>query len=36
MINVIYEISLGKRKQSLKIWKVFIDCFNSMPIAAII
>lgn len=27
---------LGKRKYSLKIWKLFIDCFNTMPIAALI
>jgi serine/threonine-protein phosphatase PP1 catalytic subunit len=26
----------GKRKLSLKIWKIFIDTFNCMPIAAII
>ncbi len=26
----------GKRKLSLKIWKVFIDTFNAMPIAAVI
>lgn len=35
-MNVLYRIILGKRKYSLKIWKLFIDCFNTMPIAALI
>lgn len=26
----------GKRKQNIKIWKIFIDCFNTLPIAAVI
>jgi serine/threonine-protein phosphatase PP1 catalytic subunit len=27
---------LGKRRYSLKLWKRFTDCFNYMPVAAII
>lgn len=36
MINVLVAKHAGKRKQSLKVWKFFIDCFNCMPIAATI
>lgn len=31
-----YSLYIGKRKYTLKLWKVFTDCFNVMPIAAII
>ena len=27
---------LGKRRYNFKLWKTFIDCFNSLPVAAII
>jgi len=27
---------LGKRRYSIKLWKLFTDCFNCLPIAAII
>lgn len=27
---------LGKRKYSLKIWKIFTDLFNTMPLCALI
>jgi diadenosine tetraphosphatase ApaH/serine/threonine PP2A family protein phosphatase len=27
---------LGKRRYSVKIWKTFTDCFNCLPVAAII
>lgn len=27
---------LGKRRYSIKLWKAFTECFNCMPIAAII
>jgi|JI6StandDraft_1071083.scaffolds.fasta_scaffold542406_1 serine/threonine-protein phosphatase PP1 catalytic subunit len=30
------ELYAGKRKFTLKLWKNFIDTFNSMPISAII
>lgn len=29
-------ISLGKRRFSIKLWKTFTDCFNCLPIAALI
>lgn len=29
-------IHLGKRRYNIKLWKVFTDCFNCLPIAAII
>jgi diadenosine tetraphosphatase ApaH/serine/threonine PP2A family protein phosphatase len=28
--------SLGKRRYNIKLWKTFTDCFNCLPIAAII
>ena len=27
---------LGKRRYNVKIWKTFTDCFNCLPIAAIV
>jgi serine/threonine-protein phosphatase PP1 catalytic subunit len=27
---------LGKRRFNIKLWKTFTDCFNCLPIAAII
>jgi hypothetical protein len=27
---------LGKRRFSIKLWKTFTDCFNCLPIAALI
>lgn len=29
-------IFLGKRRYNIKLWKTFTDCFNCLPIAAII
>jgi len=31
-----YWSSLGKRRYNIKLWKTFTDCFNCLPIAAII
>lgn len=28
--------SLGKRRYNVKLWKTFTDCFNCLPIAAVI
>ena len=28
--------SLGKRRFNIKLWKTFTDCFNCLPIAAIV
>jgi diadenosine tetraphosphatase ApaH/serine/threonine PP2A family protein phosphatase len=40
MMNVLYpsDVSLtsGKRRYNIKLWKTFTDCFNCLPIAAII
>ena len=36
MTNVEIILILGKRKYSLKIWKLFCDVFNVMPYAAVI
>lgn len=36
MTNVKLLIYQGKRKYSLKIWKIFVDVFNSLPLAALI
>jgi diadenosine tetraphosphatase ApaH/serine/threonine PP2A family protein phosphatase len=27
---------IGKRRYNIKLWKTFTDCFNCLPIAAII
>jgi serine/threonine-protein phosphatase PP1 catalytic subunit len=26
----------GKRRYNVKLWKIFTDCFNTLPIAAVI
>ena len=31
-----YSPYLGKRRYNIKLWKTFTDCFNCLPIAAII
>ncbi len=36
MMNVILDLSLGKRKYNLKLWKLFSDVFNVMPVCALI
>ena len=30
------NLCLGKRRYNIKLWKTFTDCFNCLPIAAII
>src|ERR1700722_19284847 len=30
------KMSTGKRRYNIKLWKTFTDCFNCLPIAAII
>ena len=30
------KLILGKRRYNIKLWKTFTDCFNCLPIAAII
>ena len=32
-LNILH---VGKRRYNIKLWKVFTDCFNCLPIAAII
>lgn len=37
MISVrFFTIMKGKRKYSIKVWKMFVDVFNAMPLAALI
>lgn len=36
MINVRKHINLGKRKYNLKLWKIFSDVFNVMPVCALV
>lgn len=36
MNNVRNRAYLGKNRYSSKIWKSFVDCFNCMPVAALI
>lgn len=34
--KIVYYIHIGKRRYNIKLWKTFTDCFNCLPIAAII
>ena len=31
-----YISGLGKRRYNIKLWKTFTDCFNCLPVAAIV
>lgn len=35
-VGVIKMQCLGKRRYNIKLWKTFTDCFNCLPITAII
>ena len=32
----ILSLFVGKRRYNIKLWKTFTDCFNCLPIAAIV
>lgn len=34
--KIVYHVHIGKRRYNIKLWKTFTDCFNCLPIAAII
>jgi serine/threonine-protein phosphatase PP1 catalytic subunit len=34
--NVRLLSPVGKRRYNIKLWKIFIDCFNCLPVAALI
>lgn len=36
LINVFFHHSVGKRRVNLKVWKAFGDCFNCLPLAAVV
>lgn len=36
MMNVTIKFIAGKRKYNLKLWKLFSDVFNVMPVCALI
>lgn len=36
MKNVLLSFKSGKNRYNMKLWKSFIDCFNCMPVAALI
>jgi diadenosine tetraphosphatase ApaH/serine/threonine PP2A family protein phosphatase len=36
LISLCYLLNTGKRRYNIKLWKTFTDCFNCLPIAAII
>lgn len=36
IFNKLFFIKKGKRRFNIKLWKTFTDCFNCLPIAAII
>ena len=31
-----FKIKIGKRRYTIKLWKTFTDCFNCLPVAALI
>lgn len=31
-----FLLLLGKRRYNIKLWKIFTDCFNCLPVAAIV
>lgn len=32
----VFGVSIGKRRYNIKLWKTFTDCFNCLPVAAIV
>ena len=32
----LFYLKIGKRRYNIKLWKIFIDCFNCLPVAALI
>ena len=36
MLIYFFVLSTGKRRFNIKLWKTFTDCFNCLPIAAIV
>lgn len=36
IVSVMMTYCLGRRRYNIRIWKVFTDCFNCLPIAAVI
>ena len=36
LIISVYQNEKGKRRYNIKSWKTFTDCFNCLPVAAII
>ena len=36
MMNVTDNQNLGKRRYNIKLWKIFTDCFNCLPVAALV
>ena len=35
-LDLLTHFLIGKRRYNIKLWKTFTDCFNCLPIAAII
>lgn len=36
LCNNLFKLFLGKRRYNIKLWKIFTDCFNCLPVAAIV
>lgn len=36
MYYVRFVLNIGKRRYNIKLWKIFTDCFNCLPVAAIV
>lgn len=34
--NNLFILFIGKRRYNIKLWKIFTDCFNCLPVAAIV
>lgn len=34
--HILLKHNVGKRRYNIKLWKTFTDCFNCLPVAAIV
>lgn len=34
--KIFYNLKKGKRRYNIKLWKAFTDCFNCLPVVAVI
>jgi serine/threonine-protein phosphatase PP1 catalytic subunit len=37
LLRLMYDlVEVGRRRYNIKLWKTFTDCFNCLPVAALI